>query len=43
MPIYKRKNKTKKFLIWAIIVVLVILMIVSFSPSPEMNEIVLWP
>ena len=43
MPIYKKKNKSKKLLIWAILIVLFILMVISFSVTPEMNEIVLWP
>ena len=43
MPIYKKKNRSRKVLIWTIVIVLLILMIVSFSPNPEMNEIVLWP
>ena len=43
MPLRKNHNQTKKYLFMAIIILLIILMIVSFSPKPEMTEIVLFP
>ena len=42
----KKKNKNSKFpkiLIWTLIVILIILMIVSFSTPVHMTEIVLYP
>ena len=43
MPIYKKRKKTNRFLILGILIILIVLMIISFSPNPSMNEIVLWP
>ena len=39
MPIHKRRKSNKRYLIWAILIVLVILMIISFSTTPEFTEI----
>ena len=41
MPLRKRNNK--KYLIWAIIIGLILLMIVSIPNHPEFTEIVLYP
>ena len=44
MPIRKKKNNTFiKFLIWAAILGIVALMIISFAPVQHMNEIVVYP
>ena len=44
MPIRKKKDSIskKKFIIWAIVIVLVVLMIVSFAPVQHTTEIVLF-
>jgi len=42
MPLRKKTNKTK-YIIWAIIILLLVLMIISFSPQPEFNEVILYP
>lgn len=43
MPIRRKHRNKKKYLFWAILIVLVLLMIISFQSTPEMTEIVLWP
>ena len=43
MPIYRRKQNKKRFLILAILTVLIIGMVVSFSNNPMFTEIVLYP
>ena len=44
MPIKKKKNNTFiKFLIWAAVLGLIILMAISFAPVQHMNEIVVYP
>lgn len=44
MPIKKKKNNTFiKFLVWAIILTVIALMIISFAPVQHMNEIVVYP
>jgi len=42
MPIYRKKNNIKKYLIMAIIIALLVLMFISFAPNPELTEIVLF-
>ena len=42
MPLHKRTNN-KKYIIWAIAIILLVLMIISFAPTPEFNEVVLYP
>jgi len=42
MPIYKRRTNYKRYLIMATVAVLIVLMIISFSITPEMTEIVLF-
>ncbi len=44
MPIKKKKNNTFiKFLIWAIVLAVIVLMIISFEPTQHINEIVVHP
>ncbi len=44
MPLYRKKHKSgKKYIIWAIIILLLVLMFISLPPKPEITEIVLWP
>lgn len=43
MPIHRRHKSNKKYWIWAILIVFTILMIISFSTTPEFTEIVLYP
>lgn len=43
MSLYKRKKHNKKYLIWAIIITLLVLMIISFTPNTEITETVLFP
>jgi len=40
---YNKNKKFKTYLIWCIIIALIIFMFISFAPTPEMNEIVLYP
>ena len=42
MPLHKKQNN-KKYLIWAIAIVILALMIISFAPTPEFNEVILYP
>ena len=43
MPIHRRKNNNKKYLFWAIAIILLIGMIISFSNNPVFTEVVLYP
>jgi len=44
MPFRKKNKKNyKKYLIYAILIGVIVLMTISFAPTPEMNEIVLFP
>ena len=43
MPLHKYKKNNKKYLIWAIIIALVVLMIISFPNKPVFTEVVLYP
>lgn len=44
MPLRKKKNHTFiKFLIWALVLALIALMIISFAPVQHMNEVVVYP
>ena len=44
MPLHKKKNNTlRNILIGIIVITLVVLMIVSFSPAQNVTEIVLYP
>ncbi len=45
MPIHKKKthNARNKIIIFAIVAVLVVLMLISFAPAPNVTEIVLYP
>ncbi len=43
MPLNKRKKNHTKYIIWAIIILLSVLMIISFAPNPEFTETVLYP
>ena len=43
MPIKKKNTKRTQIIFWAVIAVIVILMIISFSPVRQMTEIVLYP
>ena len=42
MPL-RRKNNNVKYIIWIALIILLILMIISFSTQPELNEVVLYP
>ncbi len=42
MPL-RKKTSNKKYIIWGIAIILLILMIISFAPNPEFNEVVLYP
>jgi hypothetical protein len=42
MPLNKKKTNNKKYIFWAIAIVLLALMIVSFAPQPEFTETVLY-
>jgi len=43
MPIYRKNKNKKKYIIWAILVLLLLGMIVSFSNTPVFTEVVLYP
>ena len=43
MPIYKKRKNHKKYIIWTMLIILVVLMIISFSPNQYLTETVLWP
>jgi len=43
MPIHKKNRNKKKYIIWAILIILLIGMIVSFSNNPVFTEIILYP
>ena len=44
MPLKKKKNPTlRNILIWATIIAIIILMIISFAPVQHINEIVVYP
>ncbi len=42
MSFYKKKNTNKKYVIWAIVIVLLVLMVISFAPNTEIVETVLF-
>ena len=42
MPMYKKRANYKRYLIMATIAILIVLMIISFSATPELTEIVLF-
>jgi len=42
MPLRKRPSN-KKYLIWIAAIVLFALMIISFAPTPEFTEVILYP
>ena len=42
MPLRKRRHN-KKYLVYAILIVLLVSMIISFSNTPVFTEIVLYP
>lgn len=42
MPL-RKKTSNKKYIIWGIVILILILMIISFAPTPEFNETVLYP
>ena len=42
MPL-RKKISNKKYIIWGIAIILLILMIISFALNPEFNEVVLYP
>lgn len=43
MPLRKKNTLRNNIIIWTLIAVLVLLMIISFAPHPQMTEIVLFP
>jgi len=43
MPIRKRNKKNRKYLIWAIIILIVALMVISMPNNPVFTEVVLFP
>lgn len=44
MPLRKKKNTGfRKFLLWAILIAVIVLMIISFPPAQHMTEIVVYP
>ncbi|MFQ6760471.1 MAG: hypothetical protein ACLRFM_03695 [Alphaproteobacteria bacterium] len=42
MPL-KKKTNTKKFLIWAIIIILIVFMVMYFAPTQTTIELELYP
>ena len=43
MPLRNKRKQNKKYLVWAIIILIVVLMIVSIPNKPEFTEVVLFP
>jgi len=43
MPLRKKNTLRNQIIIWALIAVLILLMIITFGPSQNMTEIVLFP
>ncbi len=43
MPLRKKNTKRNKIIIWTLIAILIILMIISFSTTQNVTEIVLYP
>lgn len=44
MPLHKKKNNTlRNILIGVVVIALIVLMIISFSPAQNVTEIVLYP
>lgn len=43
MPIKKKNSTRNKIILWALLGVIVVLMVISFSPVRHMTEIVLYP
>lgn len=44
MPIKKKKNHSfRKFLLWLLVATLVVLMLISFSTTQHLTEIVVYP
>lgn len=43
MPLHNKKQSKVKYIIWAITIVLLVLMIISFAPQTEFNEVILYP
>lgn len=43
MPIKKKNTTRNKIILWALLGVIVVLMVISFSPVRHMTEIVLYP
>ena len=42
MPL-RKKTSNKKYIIWGIVFIIIVLMIISFGPHPEFTETVLYP
>jgi len=40
---HNKQTKFKKYLFWLIIILICVMMVISFSPTPEMTEIILFP
>ncbi len=43
MPLNRKKKNHTKYIVWAIVILLLVLMIISFEPAPEFTEMVLYP
>ncbi len=43
MPIKKKNTLRNRIILWALIITVVVLMLISFAPAPHMTEIVLYP
>ncbi len=43
MPIKKKNTTRNKIILWTLLGVIVVLMVISFSPVRHMTEIVLYP
>lgn len=43
MPLRKKNNNIRKIAIWAALIIIIALMIISFPPAQNVTEIVLFP
>ncbi len=43
MPIKRKKTGLRKFILWTLLGILLVLMVISFAPVQHLTEIVVYP